>query len=158
MLASSGMKWTSLRNGFYASSGLAMATQATHDGTLTIPAEGVVSWTTHGDLAEAAAAILAGERTYEGPTPPLTGSEALSLLDLARSKAEAAGTRVEPREITDDQHRERLAARGLPPHVAAISLGFFVASRHGEFARIDGELASILGRPPTRVRSLIEGS
>ncbi|MBN8614123.1 MAG: NAD(P)H-binding protein [Deltaproteobacteria bacterium] len=158
MLAGSGMKWTSLRHGFYASSGLAMARQATHDDVITIPADGVVSWTTHGDLAEAAAAILAGEHTFEGPTPPLTGSEALSLADLATIRADTAQTSVRHDVISDAQYRERLAARGLPPHVAAIAYGFFLASRAGEFARVDGELASILGRAPTRVRTLIAPS
>jgi NAD(P)H dehydrogenase (quinone) len=150
------MTWTSLRNGFYASSGLAMSAQATHEGTLTIPAEGVVSWTTHGDLAEAAVAILTGQRTYEGPTPPLTGSEALSLLDLARFRAELEGRTLRHAEISDDVHRKRLAARGLPPHVAAISLGFFVASRRAEFATVDATLAELLGRAPTRVHTLLE--
>jgi len=44
--------------------------------------DGKVSWTTHADLAEAAAIILADGR-FDGPTPALTGSQALDLSDLA---------------------------------------------------------------------------
>ena len=86
MLAESGLAWTALRNGFYAESALTFMGPEWKKGRLAALADGKVSWTTHADLARAAAAILAGAMTFEGPTPPLTGSEALSLADLASTR------------------------------------------------------------------------
>lgn len=81
MLAESGLAWTALRNGFYADSALMYMGWDWQKGKIVAPADGKVSWTTHSDLAAAAAAILAGVRTFHGPTPPLTGVEALDLAD-----------------------------------------------------------------------------
>lgn len=41
-----------------------------------------------------------------------------------------------------------MAARGLPGHVVDIMLGFYRASRQGEFAAVDPALARLLGRSP----------
>ncbi len=83
MLRQSGLAWTALRHGFYAASGIALMGNALKTSVLEAPADGKVSWTAHADLAEAAAVILAHEGQYDGPTPPLTGAEALDLADLA---------------------------------------------------------------------------
>ena len=52
MLRQSGLPWTSLRNGFYAASGLAFMGNALQTGQLQAPPDGKVSWTAHADLAE----------------------------------------------------------------------------------------------------------
>ena len=67
-LRQSGLAWTALRNGFYASSSLLFLGDALKTGVLEMPADGKVSWTAHADLAEAAAIVLANEGKYEGPT------------------------------------------------------------------------------------------
>src|SRR5262249_28293550 len=79
LLAGSGRPYTSLRNGFYAATVPMLLGQALESGELIAPADGPVSWTTHDDLAEAAASILVSETSYDGPTAPLTGPEALDL-------------------------------------------------------------------------------
>lgn len=157
MLATSGMRWTSLRNGFYAASGRMMIAEAVTTGELAIPEDGKVSWTTHADLAAATAAILTDEGRFDGPTPPLTGSEALSLADLATLALGHQGKSLRHTTITDDEHRRKVAARGLPPQVAEISLGFFVASRRGEFAAVDPTLEALVGRPPVRMKDFLAG-
>ena len=83
MLAKSGLAWTALRHGFYADSALAMNARGFASGRLAAPTDGKVSWTTHDDLAAADAMLLAGNELFDGPTPALTGSEALDLADLA---------------------------------------------------------------------------
>ena len=158
MLAESGLAWTALRNGFYASSGVAFMGDAPTTGVLAGPADGPVSWTAHADLAEAAAAILADDgRTwrFEGPTPPLTGAEALDLAALAGLATDVLGRPVRREVVSDDALRARMAARGAPPVVADITLGFYAASRAGEFAAVDPTLAQILGRRPTRMRDVL---
>lgn len=149
MLRTSGLAWTSLRNGFYASSGVALLGDALTRGELDAPEDGKVSWTAHADLAEAAAIVLSEEGRHEGPTPPLTASEALDLADLVELAANLTDKPIQRRVIADEVLRERMTKRGLPAHVAEIALGLYRASRAGEFAAVDPTLAQWLGRKPT---------
>ncbi|HST61271.1 MAG TPA: NAD(P)H-binding protein [Longimicrobium sp.] len=151
MLAESGVAWTALRNGFYASSGVGFLGDAGTTGVVEAPEDGAVSWTAHADLAAAAATILADEGRFDGPTPPLTGAESLDLAGLA---AQVLGRPVRRHLLTDDELRARMAARGAPPRAADIVLGFYRASRGGEFAAVDPALEQLVGRPPIRLRDL----
>lgn len=153
MLAGSGVAWTALRNGFYASSGITFLGHAGTTGVLEAPEDGEVAWTAHADLAAAAAAVLAGEGRFEGPTPPLTGAESLDLAGLA---AQVLGRPIRRHLLSDDELRARMAARGAPPQAADIVLGFYEASRRGEFAAVDPTLERLIGRPPIRMRDLGE--
>jgi len=155
MLRQSGLAWTALRNGFYAESGLSLMGDALRTGLIEAPADGKVSWTAHPDLAEAAAVILTGKDRYEGPTPSLTGSQALDLSDLAAIASDLLGHPVRRQVITDDELRAKIAARGAPPAVASITLGLYRASRGGEFATVDPALERLLGRRPIAMRNLL---
>ena len=155
MLRESGVAWTALRHGFYAASGLMLMGDALKTGVIDAPADGKVSWTAHADLAEAAAIILADEGRSEGPTPPLTGAEALDLAGLAVVASEAFGRPVRRETISDDALRAKMAARGVPPAAAAIAIGLFAASRAGEFASTDPTLERLLGRRPIGMRELL---
>jgi uncharacterized protein YbjT (DUF2867 family) len=155
MLRESGLAWTSLRNGFYAASGVMLMGDARQTGVIEAPADGKVSWTTHGDLAEAAAILLAAEGQYEGPTPPLTASVALDLADLAGLAAERLGRPVRRQTITDEELRARMTARGVPARAVDITLGLYAASRAGEFSAVDPALGRLLGRQPTSMREVI---
>ncbi len=158
MLCQSGLAWTALRNGFYASSGLQFMGDALRTGVLEAPADGKVSWTAHTDLAEAAAILLADEGRYEGPTPPLTGSQSLDLAGLAGIASELQDRPVHRRIIRDEDLRAKMAARGVPDRVADIAQGFYLASRRGEFAVVDPTLERILGRPATPVRDVLKAA
>ena len=155
MLRESGLAWTALRHGFYASAGVLFMGEAIHTGELEAPADGKVSWTAHADLAEGAAAILADEGRFDGPTPPLTGAEALDLAELAAIASGLTGRAIYRRIISNDDLRAKMAARGAPPPVAEIALGFYRASRKGEFATVDATLEQLLGRRPTSMRDVI---
>lgn len=149
MLAESGLAWTSLRNGFYASSGLQLLGDAKTSGVVAAPEDGKISWTAHADLAEAAAAILVDEGQFEGPTPPLTGSEALDLEELAAVAGKAWGREVRRQVIADDELR-------VPPPIKPIALGLYRAARAGEFSNVDPTLEKLIGRAPIRIGALIE--
>jgi uncharacterized protein YbjT (DUF2867 family) len=156
MLAQSGIAWTALRHGFYAASGIALLGDALQTGTLPAPADGKIAWTAHADLAEAAAIILADEGAFDGPTPPLTASQALDLADLAKIASEVLGRPVERQTIADAALLAKMAERGVPAEGAAIALGLYVASRQGEFAAVDPTLQRLLNRQPITMRALIE--
>jgi uncharacterized protein YbjT (DUF2867 family) len=142
-LAQTGVPWTSLRNGFYASTVPWLLGQALETGELVAPEDGPVSWTAHDDLAEATAAILAGEAVHDGPTPPLTGPEALDLADVAAILSSLTGRTIRRVVVSDD---------GLPPMAAEM----FSAARRGEFAATGPELKNLIGRPATPLRTVLE--
>lgn len=157
LLAESGLAWTSLRNGFYTSSGLdfLIGRPSLEAGLVETPADGKVSWTDRGDLAQAAAAILADEGRYDGPTPPLTGSERLDFADVAAIASEVLGRAVRRTVLSDDAYRAKVVASGAPPKAAEFGLSFYRAARNGEFDVVDPTLERLLGRPPTSMRDAL---
>ncbi|GMU03647.1 NAD(P)H-binding protein [Corallococcus caeni] len=157
MLAGSGLAWTALRNGFYASSAVFLLERGLKTGVFEAPADGKVSWTTHADLAEAAAVILANEGRYEGPTPPLTAEQALDFEALCELASSVLGRPLRRSVVPEDEMRAKLVASGMPAPAVAISLGLYRASRDGEFAAVDPTLRELLGRAPTGMREVMAG-
>jgi uncharacterized protein YbjT (DUF2867 family) len=156
MLRASGLAWTSLRDGFHAASAAWMLGEALKTGTHAAPEDGKVCWTAHADLAQAAAAILADEGRFDGPTPALTGNELLDFADLTQLASSLLGRPIQRKTLTNAEFESKLGASSAPPGVAAISLGFYRASQSGEFARIDPTLEQLIGRRPTSMRELLE--
>jgi uncharacterized protein YbjT (DUF2867 family) len=141
-LADSGVAFTALRNGFYASSAVLLLGAAVETGELVAPEDGPVAWTAHADLAEAAALALT-EDGLDGVTPALTGSEAVDLRRVV---------------VSDADYRAGLLARGLPEPAADLLVGLFAASRQGEFAPAGPALARLLGRPTTPVADVLKSA
>jgi uncharacterized protein YbjT (DUF2867 family) len=150
----SGVAFTSLRNGFYASSALMFLDGVVGTGELAAPEDGPVSWTSHDDLAEAAAVALT-EDVLDGPTPALTGAEAIDLAGIAALASEVTGREIRRVVVPDEEYRNRLVARGLPGHVADLLVGMFAASRRGEFSRVDPTLTALVGRPTAALRDIV---
>lgn len=156
MLAESGLSWTALRHGFYAASALRMNARGFEAGTLAAPKDGKVAWATHDDLASADAALLAGAHVIDGPTPPLTGRQALDLSDLAQLASEIMDKPVS-RTVTSEAEMESNARRaGAPEGSIAVMLGYYRAAREGEFARLDPTLAQLIDRTPQSMRALMK--
>jgi NAD(P)H dehydrogenase (quinone) len=155
LLRSTGLPWTALRNGFYAASAMLFLETARHTGDIALPADGPVAWTGHDDLAEAAAAILAGEGRFEGPTPPLTGPAALDFDAVAEIAAQVTGRSFTRTVAATDDFREQALAHGAPAPIADLMLSIFAAARNGEFAAVDSTLAELIGREPATFRTLL---
>ncbi len=148
MLAESGVAWTALRNGFYADSAPMFMGPEWQKGKIVAPRDGKVAWTAHTDLAAAAAAILTGVMTFDGPTPPLTGAEALDLAGLASVGSRLVGMPIARETVTDEAFAAQMRQHGLPEAVVGISLGYYEASRRGEFDKVDSTLEQLIGKPP----------
>lgn len=155
-LTKTGAPFTSLRNGFYASTVPYLLGPALQTGELVAPADGPVSWTSHGDLAAAAAAVLSQDELFDGPTPALTGSAAIDLVQIAALLSELTGRPIRRVVADDDDWLAGLIAHGVPEARGRTLLGMFRASREGEFATVDPTLASLLGREPESVRLVLE--
>ena len=155
VLRTSGMAFTSLRNGFYAESGFWLMGDALKTGKIVAPKDGPVSWTTHADLAGAAVVALTQEGRLDGVTPPLTASEALDLEAIAGIVSRLTGREITRATVTDEEYRAAMIARGTPETWADMSVGLFAASRKSEFAAVAPTLEGLLGRPPTSMQNFI---
>jgi NAD(P)H dehydrogenase (quinone) len=158
MLGESGLPFVSLRNGFYAASGLMLLGHAMEDGEIVAPEDGPVAWTAHGDLADVAAITLAAPQTLTGITPPLTAAEALRLSDLADIASEISGREVRRVTVSDADYRAGLVAHGAPESVADMLVGLFAASRAGAFSTVNPTLARLTGHPPASMRSVMHSA
>ncbi|MEU1745356.1 NmrA family NAD(P)-binding protein [Micromonospora arida] len=155
-LAGLGVPFTSLRNGFYASTLSLSIGTALETGQLVAPADGPVSWTAHADLAEAAAVALTEDGVLDGVTAPLTASEMLDLEAVAAILSDITGRTVERVVADDDQWRAAAIERGMPAAAADFTLGIYRAAREKEFAVTDPTLETVIGHRPTPVRTVLE--
>ena len=150
-----GGSFVSLRNGFYAESGVQQLGGVRETGRIRQPQDGPVSWTARADLAEAAVAALLDPGLFDGISPPLTADRAVDLDAVARLASEALGREV-VREVVDDaDHRAAQVAQGRPAWLVDLLMTLFQASRAGEFNVVDPTLARILGRTPTSFQTIL---
>ena len=154
LLAACGLPWTSLRNGFYAHTVQFLFPRWADAGEIVVPADGPVSWTDRGDLAEAAALVLASEGAYDGPVT-LTASAAPTFLDLAATAAEISHRPVARVLIDPDAWVREQVAHGQPEPAARFTLGIFEAAHAGLFATVDPLLSKLLGREPRSVEEVL---
>ncbi len=150
LLAESGVAWTALRNGFYAHSLGWLLGPWQRTGTIAVPADGPVSWTDRADVAEAAAAVLAGDRVFDGPVT-LTAREAVTFADVAAVASRVTGRPVRRVVVADEEWVADRVRTGTPEPMARMLLGFFHAARAHCFATTDPALAELLGREPRSV-------
>lgn len=155
MLQASGLEWTALRNGFYASSGIMLMGDGLKSGTFDAPADGKVSWTAHADLAEAAAITLSQPIGEDGPTPALTASHSFDLSDMAAIAAELMGKPVLRNIVSDAYFSKMMVSRGVPSRALDIVIGLYRASQNGEFKLVDPALKQILNRDPMTLREAL---
>lgn len=154
-LLAGGRPFTALRNGFYAATIGFFVPEALRTGRLALPADGPVSWTAHGDLAEAAVAALLEDPLLDGITPALTATEVLDFAQVAELLGDLRGARVDRVVVEDEQWRRTVVGNGVPEQVADIQLSMFRAARAGEFAVTDPTLTTVLGHPTSTVRSMV---
>ncbi|KUN01077.1 NAD(P)-dependent oxidoreductase [Streptomyces yokosukanensis] len=154
-LRACGVPYTALRNGFYAASALQFLGSGPETGEIVLPADGPVSWTAHDDLADAAAAVLADEGRFDGPTPPLTAAEALTFDDIAALTGALTGRAVKRITVPDGRFAEQMMGHGVPAETADHLLGIFAAARADEFAAVDRTLATLIGRAPRTLEEVL---
>lgn len=148
-LADSGVAWTALRNGFYGDLDQLLGPwQST--GLITKPADGPFSWVDRRDATEAAAAVLTGEATFDGPVD-LTPQPPVTLTDFAAAASELTGRHIERVIVEDETWVADEVAHGVPEPVARFTLSMLQATRSGYFTHSDPTLAQLLGREPRSI-------
>ncbi len=148
--------YAALHHGFYASTLEFYLPEAVATGRLSLPEDGPVSWTSHADLAEAAAVELTREDRVEGATAALTADRTWTFEQVATELADLLGRPVERVVVTDDAWASAAVERGMPAAAAEFTLGMFRASRRGEFDVVDPTLEQLVGHPTTSARATIE--
>ena len=145
-LAASGVAWTALRNGFYGDLNQLLGPWQ-ETGAIAKPADGSFSWVDRQDAAEAAAAILTSDSTFDGPLD-LTSPSPVTLADFAVAASELTGRHVDRVVVDDEEWVAAEIANGVPEAVARFTLSMFQATRTGHFAQSDPTLTQLLGREP----------
>ncbi len=92
------------------------------------------------------------------PSFALTASAAVDLADIAAITSELTGRTIRRVVVSDDEHRAGLLAQGLPEIRVDMAMGIFLASRQGQFARVEPTLARLVDRPPTPMRDVLRAS
>ncbi len=150
-----GVAFTALRHGFYATTLGHYIGGALETGRFVIPQDGPVSWTTHADLAESAAAALTVDGLLDGLTAPLTAADMLTFTDVADILSDLTGSTIECVTVSDEEWKSAAVERGMPAPAADFSLGMFRAARAGEFAVTSPQLEAVIGHRPRSARSVL---
>ncbi|MEJ7651760.1 MAG: SDR family oxidoreductase [Nakamurella sp.] len=157
LLADSGVAWTSLRNGFYLHSIDWLAGPWRETGTIRVPADGPVSWTSREDAAEAAALIITAPSPLDGPVT-ITAPEAVCFEQIAEIASEVTGRSIAFEMLDPQEWVAAQVAAGSPEGMARFTLGMFQAASGGWFAGVDPLLQKMIGREPRTVHAHIAGA
>ncbi|MFD9894165.1 NAD(P)H-binding protein [Amycolatopsis sp. NPDC059027] len=149
ILAESGVAWTALRNGAYGPLDQVLGPWQ-QTGEIAQPADGPVPYTDRADVAEGAAIILAGDRSFDGPVT-LTAPTAVTFDDFAKIATDLTGRTIKRVVLDDEQWVTNQITLGVPEQTTRLLLTWYQASRAGYFAEADPLLAELLGREPSSV-------
>ena len=152
-LIASGLPYVFLRNGWYLENYTAQLPVALEHGLIGAAGEGRISAATRADLAEAAAAAVAGpgpgNRVYE------LGGPAFTLAELAAEITRQSGRQVGYTDLSEDGYAKALVEAGLPAEMAAVLADSDRAAAQGALYVEGDDLERLLGRPATPWREVL---
>lgn len=151
-LRASGMKWTFLRDSFYLDF---LPTLAGDDGVIRGPGgDGRVGAVARIDVARSAAAVLTSLDRHAGRTYELTGPEALSLTDVARTITDVTGRETKYQvETIEDAYASR-QQYGVPDWQVDAWVSTYTAIAAGELARVTDTVERLTGTAPLSLAEL----
>jgi NAD(P)H dehydrogenase (quinone) len=158
LLADSGIPHVLLRNSWYLENYTgALPMYLEHGAVLGAAGDGRVSAATRADFASAAAAVLA-EGGHAGAVYELGGEPAFTLGELAGIVSEVSGQAVVYQDLAPDALVAAMSAAGVPEMMANVLADSDQGIARGELFTESGDLARLIGRPPTTAREAIEAS
>jgi len=153
-IRTSGMRHTFLRDNFYLD---LLPSMVGEDGVIRGPAgRGRVAAVVRADVARVAAAVLTDAASHRDATYTLTGPEALSLNDVARTIHEVTGREV---SFHDETLEEAYASRrrwDAPQWQYDAWVSTYTAIRDGEVEDVFDDVRAVTGRAPTSLREFLE--
>lgn len=155
-LKESGVDYTILKNNLYLDflPGF-IGEKVLETGVIYVPAEsGKVGAVLRSEMAEAAASILATSG-HEGKEYDFTNSEAASYEEIAQWISEVSGKMITYISPSAEDYGKTLASYGVPAEAIGIFSSFAVAQAKGELDVVGSDLAHLLGRKPTSVKTFL---
>ena len=153
------MKYTFVRDNFYSE---LIARLADDEGVICGPAEqGRVACVAQRDVAQAVANIMAdiaaGGTQHQGRTYTLTGSQALSMEDVARILTTCTGRphRFHNETMTEAFASRRAAYPDTPDWENAAWVSTYTAIAKGELAQVTQDLPRLIGREPLTFEQVV---
>ncbi|KAK2798842.1 hypothetical protein FQN50_008703 [Emmonsiellopsis sp. PD_5] len=159
-LKSSGIPYTSIREGIYADAFPVFAAWYPDTTTIYLPgtANGAIAWTSRHELGEANARLMLRDPStlhFKDNIALLTGPAAYSFDDLVATLSAATGERVRLERIPREQYASTVAAEDAREGHGGKSEGFFEvwaslldAVGRGEAGVVDPLMEEVLGRRP----------
>jgi NAD(P)H dehydrogenase (quinone) len=124
-------------------------------GILLPEGSGKMSPVTRDELAEAQAVILATPG-HENKTYLLSGSEAISFLDIANTLADIKGESVPYKNISGKEYVDMRIAEGIPAHIAGFVLDWVNAINSGEYEGESTDIEQLINRKTSSFRTYLE--
>lgn len=144
-LADSGMAWTFLRPGAFATNSLRWANSIRSEGVVRLPyPEAGLAPIHEADIVDVAMAALTGTG-LEGGMPLMSGPESLTQREQVELIGQAIGKPLRFEELTPEQAREEMG-RYMPPQYVELLLNGWAAS-DGVAASVSDQVERITGHP-----------
>jgi uncharacterized protein YbjT (DUF2867 family) len=145
--------WTFFRPNFYLQNFITYEAEAVLGrGEIALPTgDGAASYLDVGDLAAAAARVLAAPAAHAGRAYTLTGPAPLSHGAVAAALTETLGFPVVFTNPAPSAHSAALAAAGVPAGIIAQSEALYALIRGNVCAAVSPDLPALLGHPATDV-------
>jgi len=152
-IKAAGLTYTFLRDNFYLDF---MADLVGDDGVIRGPAGGGrVAAVARADIARVATCVLTDPAAHENVTYEPTGSEALTMTDVAAVISAARGTPVTFHNESIDEAYESRRKWNAPDWLLDAWVSTYTAIAAGEVERVTDDVASITGRQPLTLRDLL---
>jgi len=155
-LKESGIDFTILKNNLYMDFIPAfVGEQVLTSGAIYLPAQfGKVGAILRSELAEATANILIGGN-HEGKSYDFTNTEAFTYEDVAKIISDVTGKPIQYVSPTADEYAETMSKHGVPAEVIGLFSSFAVAQAEGELELESQDVALLLGRKPTSIKTFL---
>ena len=149
-LEASGMAFTHLRAGEFFTAYFRRVPLIVSKGLLVLPMEDArIASIDVGDLAEVAATVLTNSG-HEGKTYPLTGSEALTMTEVAERLSVVTGKQIQYVNVDPEEARNTNLANGMPPYIADGLFELFAERRKGKESQVSNVIPEVFGWQPRR--------
>lgn len=144
-LEDSGVAWTHIRPSWF----MQMMFEYAPGGRMALPGgEGKIGWIDTRDIAAMAVKALT-ERGHEGKVYTISGPEALSYGELARTMSDATGREFVYEDMSPEAYREQQRAAGDEAWYIDLVLQLYANIRAGRYAHLTDEFEQVMGRPAT---------
>lgn len=154
-IKASGLEYTILRASWYAENLFGSLPQALQAGKwFTSARDGRISYLPRVDVARAAAGALISDKTGNRVLT-VTGTEALTIREIAAIVSEVTGKPLEVIDVSDAELTAGMVAAGLPQHVADFLTTFEVGYREGALSMVTNAVEELWGAKPQSLRHFL---